>query len=147
MDAEKFRIRPATREDEACLYRFICDLEDTALIREAFTPVFLANLEKEPVCYRIAEMGGQPVGMGSCVVQPVLHHAGLVAEIQELYVVPEYRSQGIGQELLQNLLQFARSRGALLVEVSSSKRRTGAHRFYEREGFSNNHFKLTKHWE
>lgn len=83
-----------------------------------------------------------PVGMGSCHVQWLVHHAAPIAEVQELYVVPEYRSQGIGAHLLNALIEFARSKNALQVELSSQLRRVDAHRFYYRQNFINNHLKF-----
>ena len=72
----------------------------------------------------------------------LLHHAAPIAEVQEMYVVPQYRSMGVGARLLHALVDFARSCNAENVELSSQKKRVDAHRFYVREGFQNNHLKF-----
>lgn len=137
-------IRDARAADETLLYGFICELEESELPREAFGIVWKQCLADPYIKYLIAEQDGTPVGMGSCSVRPLLHHAGLVAEIEELYVVPAGRSFGTGALLLERLVAFAEEKGAIQVEVASNKRRVQAHRFYEREGFRNSHFKLTR---
>jgi len=139
---KKVHIRAAELSDAELLYRFICDLEDEQLNWEGFYYALTTNLPHEGNIYLIAEVDGMPVGMGSCHVQWLVHHAAPIAEVQELYVVPEYRSQGIGAHLLNALIEFARSKNALQVELSSQLRRVDAHRFYYRQNFINNHLKF-----
>jgi PhnO protein len=138
----EIRIRPARPADADELYRMLCDLENTVLARESFNVAFLNNLGNENIRYLIAEVHGSPVGMASCHVQWLLHHAAPVAEIQEMYVDPALRSQGIGQQLVEAIRQFARLRGATQLEVTSNLIRLKTHRFYEREGFQKTHAKL-----
>lgn len=137
-------IRPAQADDAAALHRMISDLENQVLPAEPFTAVFLNNLADDRVGYFIAELSGEAVGMASCHVQFLLHHAAPIAEIQEIYVKPGLRSQRIGQRLLEAVKLFARLRGAGQLEVTSNQVRTDAHRFYEREGFQKTHYKLVK---
>lgn len=135
-------IRPARPADADTLYRMLCDLENTALARESFDVAFLTNLGNENIHYLIAEAQETPVGMASCHVQLLLHHAARVAEIQEMYVDPALRSQGIGNKLIEVIRQFAQARGACQIEVTSNLTRHNTHRFYEREGFQKTHAKL-----
>ena len=137
-------IRPARADDAATLHQMLSDLENELLPVEPFTTIFLKNLADDRVGYFIAEWCGEAVGMASCHVQLLLHHAAPVAEIQEMYVRPELRSQRIGQHLLEAVKLFARQREAGQLEVASNQSRAGAHRFYEREGFQKTHFKLVR---
>ncbi len=135
-------LRPARPADDDAFYRMLCDLENEALDRESFAMAFLTNLGNENIRYLIAETHGSPVGMASCHVQWLLHHAAPVAEIQEIYVDPTLRSQGIGQKLIEAIKKFAEVRGAAQIEVTSNLTRHDTHRFYEREGFKKTHAKL-----
>ena len=135
-------IRPACPADAPTLYRMLCDLENEELNRELFGAAFQINLGNENIRYFVAEIHGSPIGMASCHVQWLLHHAAPVAEIQEMYVDPTLRSQGIGQHLVEAIRQFARSRGANQIEVTSNLARLDTHRFYQREGFQKTHAKL-----
>ncbi|RYF58003.1 MAG: N-acetyltransferase, partial [Cytophagaceae bacterium] len=62
--------------------------------------------------------------------------------IQEMYVLPEWRSQGVGQYLVEYLVGIARNEGWVILEVTSNRRRERTHDFYERMGFVNSHVKL-----
>lgn len=137
-------IRPAQADDVASLYRMMSDLKNELLPEESFTAVFLKNLADDRVGYFIAESSGEAVGMAGCHVQLLLHHAAPIAEIQEMYVKPGFRSQRIGQRLLKAVEVFARQRGAEQLEVASNQSRIDAHRFYEREGFQKTHYKLVR---
>lgn len=55
--------------------------------------------------------------------------------VHDLVTLPEARSQGRGAKLLSWLVELARSSGAGQVHLDSGLQRTGAHRFYRREGF------------
>lgn len=135
-------IRNAHATDVEVLYAMLCELENEKLDKQRFTEVFLKNLANENITYCIAELHNQPIGMASCHVQLLLHHAAPIAEIQEMYVNPEFRSQGIGQRLVKAIMVFARQQGAHQLEVTSNQIRTATHRFYEREGFHRTHYKM-----
>lgn len=137
-------IREATAGDLETLFRFNMALSDRSLSREGFENAVRANLPNENNRYLIALVNGVPAGVGSCHVQWLLHHAEPIAEVQEMYVEPAFRSQGIGALLLHELEEFARSRGANQVELSTNRRRLDAHRFYGREGYNDSHLKWVK---
>lgn len=129
-------VRLATLTDLPFVYQSLCDLEETALPYPAFEQVYRSNLSNLAVRYVVAESGDLPVGFASCHVQHLLHHAGPVAEIQELYVRPDYRSQGIGGQLVAYFIDLARQENWVKLEVTSNRRRKRTHAFYERLGFS-----------
>jgi len=49
------------------------------------------------------------------------------------------RGQGIGSEMMKWAIGRAKERDAHLVQLTTHKSREGAHRFYERLGFSKSH--------
>lgn len=137
-------IRPAHQTDVDIVYEFLCDLEESALNRSAFQPIFERNLAHPLVHYLLADWNGIPVGFVSCHVQYLLHHTGKVGEIQELYVKPDYRNQRIGHQLIAALNVLATQEGFRQLEVTTNQKRIDTVRFYEREHFSCTHFKLVK---
>lgn len=135
-------LRPATPADLPFVYECLCDLEETTLDQAGFEQVFQTNVGNPAIHYVVAEAASVPVGFLSCHLQLLLHHAGPVAEIQELYVLPAWRSQGVGQQLIEHITDMARREGWLSLEVTSNRRRVRTHQFYERMGFAPSHVKL-----
>lgn len=66
---------------------------------------------------------------------PQIALEGDFARISYFAVDTQYRSQGIGHEILEFCSKLAWERKCDRIEVHSHKRRTDAHRFYLREGF------------
>ena len=138
-------IRRATEADLDVVYALICSLEEQQLDKDAFSKVYLKNLISPDIEYFLADVEETTVGMVSCHIQGLLHHAALVAEIQEMFVYADYRSQRIGETLMTRVVQHAVLEGAAQLEVTSRATRQAAHRFYEREGFIKSHVKLVRY--
>jgi GNAT superfamily N-acetyltransferase len=90
----------------------------------------------------VAEEDGKLVGFACGSVHTTeAEHAVIPAgekylEIDELYVRPEHRNQGLGSSLVQHLIDDAVSSGAARTLVySSSKQWKKVVEFYERQGF------------
>ncbi|GAA4401552.1 aminoalkylphosphonate N-acetyltransferase [Nibrella viscosa] len=140
-------IRKANSHDVRTIFDFICDLEKTELDFDAFRSVFLHNLTDPRVHYLVAEIKQEIVGFISCHIQYLLHHAGKVGEIQELYVKPAYRSQQIGRKLVEALEEIGKREKLVNLEVTSNQDRTHTHRFYEELTFEPSHFKFVKNMQ
>jgi GNAT superfamily N-acetyltransferase len=93
----------------------------------------------------VAESGGEIVATMQLSFLPGLARRGaLRAQIEAVRVRVDQRGSGLGGELMIWAIEEARRRGCALVQLTSDKRRTDAHRFYERLGFVASHegFKL-----
>ena len=68
----------------------------------------------------------------------------LRAQIEGVRVGPAYRSRGLGPGMVGWAVEEARRRGCVLVQLTSDRSRSDAHRFYARLGFVASHvgFKL-----
>jgi GNAT superfamily N-acetyltransferase len=85
----------------------------------------------------IAILAGRPsVAVALITLRPNVWYAGPVALLDELYVVPERRGQGIGSAIIDLLMSTARARDVELVEINVDEADVDAQRFYERHGFS-----------
>ncbi|MCE7063964.1 GNAT family N-acetyltransferase [Dyadobacter sp. CY326] len=146
MEIEKLTIREVNVADRAVIYEMICALENMKMDVAGFDFAFDTNIKNPNIRYFLAEFDSQPVGMVSCHIQPLLHHAALVSEIQEMFVKPEYRSQQVGKALMQHVMAYAKHMGAIQMEVTSRNIREQAHRFYQREGFEKSHVKLVRYF-
>ncbi|WP_306400455.1 GNAT family N-acetyltransferase [Phocoenobacter skyensis] len=140
----QIHIRKAGKTDFDSIYQFVNELEETVFELENQKKTFEQNIKNENYIYLIAELNRKSIGFISCHSQNLLHHAGQkIAEIQEMYVIPEKRKIGVGKKLIDELKRVAKQNGIAQLEVTSNKRRTKTHRFYQREKFVNTHEKFT----
>ena len=59
-----------------------------------------------------------------------------MAELESMYVREAYRGQGVGQQLVQKFLEWARERGVERVSVTAYVANERAVAFYEKLGFT-----------
>ena len=85
-----------------------------------------------------AVLGGtEPLGIGVLRFWPALWSDGSIAYLEELYVVPDRRDQGIGGAIMATAMDLARSRGAVEMYIGVDEPDVDTRRFYERLGFRN----------
>ena len=60
-------------------------------------------------------------------------------QIEAVRVTSGRRGEGLGQRLLEWAMDKCRERGCRIVQLTTNKSRTNAHRFYERLGFKASH--------
>lgn len=88
----------------------------------------------------VAEIGGQVVGTLQLSFIPYLTHGGSSrAQIEGVRVDGSQRGSGLGRAMILWAIERARERGCPMVQLTTDKRRTEAHRFYERLGFVASH--------
>jgi ribosomal protein S18 acetylase RimI-like enzyme len=85
----------------------------------------------------IAYLAGHPaVGVALVTLRTNVWYPGPVALLDELYVAPERRGQGLGTAMIDLLLSDAREAGLSAIEINVDAGDVDAQRFYERHGFS-----------
>lgn len=150
----KLLVRRATRDDLATILAFYADdelhgtresridaSERLKLAEAAFDEI--SKDPREMLC--VAERDGHVVGTLQITFLRHLTYGGArVALVEAVHVDARERSQGIGAEMMRFAIDEARRRGCHRVQLTSNKKRTRAHRFYERLGFVQSHegFKL-----
>ncbi len=76
------------------------------------------------------------VAVALFTVRPNVWYEGQVGLLDELYVAPDFRSQGIGSAILDLLHRHARANGIDVIEINVDEGDIDAQRFYERHGYS-----------
>jgi len=88
----------------------------------------------------VAEHDGQVVATFQLSFLPGLARRGaLRAQIEAVRVAESQRGAGLGAAMMCWAIDEARRRGCALVQLTSDKARTEAHRFYARLGFVASH--------
>lgn len=99
---------------------------------------FRSLLGRPDVLVALAENElGEPSGFAYLTLRPTPYYDGLLAQLEELYVVPTLRDRGIGTSLLVHAIDEVRGRGAAEVHINVDEIDTDTRRFYERHGFFN----------
>ena len=80
-----------------------------------------------------ARAGDRVVGLCWCVLFDP--GTGLEGEVAEVYVDPEFRSQGIGRRLLRQAVELFRQRNVTFAAVWTRESNPQAVRLYEEAGF------------
>jgi GNAT superfamily N-acetyltransferase len=104
--------------------------------REAF-----AAIERDPnQLLAVAERSGDVIGVLQLSFIPGLTRRGMWrGQIEGVRVAASERASGIGRAMLEWAIEECRRRGCGLVQLTSDKRRSAAHGFYEALGFEATH--------
>ena len=81
--------------------------------------------------------GVEPVGLAVLRFRPSLWKAALECYLEELYVVPDRRGQGIGRTLMDTAIDVARREGAADMSMATGEHDVAARALYESLGFTN----------
>ncbi|THA80756.1 GNAT family N-acetyltransferase [Streptomyces sp. A0592] len=145
--------RVATRRDLPAVLALLAD-EDrvldpaTTAVGEEHERAFAAiesDVRNEMLVLTDSEDCGIVLGCLQLTYIPGLGQGGQErALVEAVRVRADRRGEGLGAELMRLAAERARGRGCGLIQLTSNKRRTAAHRFYERLGFARSHegFKL-----
>lgn len=83
-----------------------------------------------------ALLAGEGEGFALVTLRPAVWFDGPVAQLEELYVAPALRSQGIGSALLSGARHLVDEHGAPEMNIIVDEGDRAAQRFYERHGFA-----------
>ncbi|EJE48446.1 acetyltransferase [Acidovorax sp. CF316] len=81
--------------------------------------------------------GADVVGTYTLLVMHNLAHRGAPsAVVEDVVVAADRKGQGIGRQMMAHAVQLAREAGCYKLALSSHRKRTDAHAFYESLGFA-----------
>jgi ribosomal protein S18 acetylase RimI-like enzyme len=139
MDAKQIPIRPADPGDAAAIARLLHDFNteysDPSPGVAVLTEIGRKMLAAGEMAVLLAGKGPDGLSLFRFRTSP---WTGLPeAYLQELYVVPELRGQGIGRALLEATMADARDAGATGIDLNTGATDTAARALYESCGFTN----------
>ncbi|NUP24452.1 MAG: GNAT family N-acetyltransferase [Streptomyces sp.] len=144
-------IRPAVADDIPAIVAMLAD-DPLGAQRESLndlTPYLAAfkRLSSDPNQHLVvAVREGRVVGTLQLTVIPGLSRQGSTRSIIEaVRIHADERGSGLGTRLIEWAIAESKRQNCQLVQLTSDKTRTDAHRFYERLGFTASHmgFKLS----
>jgi len=148
LDGTQVALRRALRSDLPALVALLAadDLGATRdgirgqADRDAYERAFQAIDQDPAQLLLVADLDSQVVGTLQLSFIPGLSRRGaLRAQIESVRVAPTMRGRGLGEALFTWSIAEARRRGCALVQLTTDKTRTDAHRFYGRLGFTASH--------
>lgn len=85
----------------------------------------------------VAEEKNKLIGFATFSVRTVIRYPKPIAELDELYVLPAYRRKGVGQKLMQAILDKAKQSDCFRLFIESHYDHKSAHKLYEKLNFKN----------
>ena len=140
-------LRAATVDDLPAIIGLLVD-DPLGKLREdlgtPLNPAYLAAfeaIERDPnQLLAVADRDGQVVGCLQISFIPGLSRLGMWrGQIEAVRIASSQRGSGLGKAMLQWAIEQCCARGCGLVQLTTDKRRTDAHRFYEGLGFVASH--------
>jgi GNAT superfamily N-acetyltransferase len=142
------QFRAASRADVPAILRLLADDEITrgrdGVVPEGEDAAYWAAFDAIDADPRneliVADEDGAVVGTCQLTFTPSLSRRGAERmTIEAVRVRLDLRDRGIGRAMMLWALARARERGCGLAQLTTDKRRTDAHRFYESLGFVASH--------
>ncbi|MGD9143871.1 MAG: GNAT family N-acetyltransferase [Dehalococcoidia bacterium] len=124
------------------------ELESVTTGPEFAREMFLKMTELEGYHLLVAVVDGEVMGTAVLVILPGLAHGISHWGVVEFMVVDEtHRSRGIGQVLMDRAAELAQEAGCYKIMLGSNKKRTDAHRFYRKAGYTATHEGFTRYFK
>lgn len=135
-------IRPATRSDITAMADLLAELfavesDFTSDIDRQFRGLSLMiDGCPDRCCVRVAEIDGSVVGMatGQAVISTA--EGGPAVLVEDVVVSREHQGRGLGPKLLNDVIAWARDRGATRLQLLADVDNTHALAFYRHMGWA-----------
>jgi GNAT superfamily N-acetyltransferase len=135
---EGLRIRPAAEADMELLFGLILELAEYEKLADAVTgdPEVLRRtlFEQRAAEALIVELGGEPIGYAIFFTTFSSFECRSGIWIEDIYVRPDKRRDGIGREVMEHIATLALERGHVRLEWTALDWNKPALRFYEKLG-------------
>ncbi|MCP4982320.1 MAG: GNAT family N-acetyltransferase [Gammaproteobacteria bacterium] len=123
----------------------LCELLESLFVQEAeFTPDREAQTKglvavidgKDVGDILVVRRKGRIIGMVNLLYTVSTALGERVALLEDMVVATDARQRGIGSKLIRHAIEFARGKGCRRITLLTDDDNEGAHRFYQRHGFS-----------
>lgn len=112
-------------------------LDELAPYQRAFAQI---DADPQQLLAVAEDEAGRVVGTLQLTFIPGLSRGGaLRGQIEAMRVASSLRGRGIGAEMIGWAVEQCRRRGCAMVQLTTDRSRTDAHRFYDRLGFEASH--------
>ncbi len=111
------------------------DSQELPLDKEKVNQLFRHAPKKIYVQLFVAEKSGKIIGYAIYNKAFSVEFSGMYGEIDEIYILPKYRNQGIGTEFVMWLEKLSRKNKFHALYLVSTTHNTNAHGLYKRIGF------------
>ena len=136
IDASTLEIRPAGQADAPAINVLLRELGYPSNTDEEVTGRLAQWSGRDDLLVLVAAGGQQVVGVAALAVVPFFERPGCWGRVVALVVDAQARGLGVGRRLLAAVEQAALARNCVRMEISSARRRTGAHAFYRSMGYT-----------
>jgi len=139
--------REAVRADLPAIVALLADdvlgkARDLAAVDDAYEQAF-AEIDADPRNHLIVAADEDDGSVVACLqityIPGLGRHGAERALVEAVRVRSDRRGEGLGGSLMRWVIERARERGCGLVQLTTDKARTDAHRFYRRLGFVASH--------
>lgn len=149
--SQKYRVKRATVGDVdvvlSLAFKLFAEIGH-AVSTEAAEAAARELLAKESGFWALVAIGEreEPLGLLTLTESAAIYAEGNYGDVQEVYVLPEARSSGVGRSLLEEAVNVARECNWSRFEVTPASRVThpGAYAFYLANGFEETGPRLKK---
>ena len=132
-------IKKATLADEAIVLDLLqrqFDEHQIEVEEATLKSAILEELKNEKLgIFLIARKDERSVGFAAIVFTWTLEHGGIVAWLEELYVLPELRNDGIGTQLVDAVIAETTKLGCRAIDLEVEEEHKRAEHLYKRKGF------------
>ncbi len=136
-------VRKAQKDDIphlATLLKILFSIEEDFTFNETKQRMGLQQLiDSESGCVLVAEHPGNIIGMCTGQLTVSTAEGGSALLVEDVVVAEEWRKQGVGRRLMDELGRWARSSGATRMQLLADRSNTGALGFYEHTDWKSTH--------
>lgn len=145
--AQNAIIRRARAEDLPAIVAMLADDPLGATREDASIPLdprygqAFEAIDRDPnQLLAVVQRAGQVIGCMQLTFLPGLSRRGAWrGQIEGVRVAAGERGSGLGSTMMAWAIETSRARGCTMLQLTTDKSRTAAHRFYERLGFKASH--------
>ena len=142
---ENILIRKATSED----YRSVIELyglfvENPEIYSKLDNDSYNDVINDQNTILELGIVNDKIVAFIMYAIRNVVRYPKPIIEVEEFFVLEDYRRMKIGKTLMDRVFDFAKQKDCQYVFLASGKERIPAHKFYKNSGFDEYAFHYRK---